>query len=408
MDKIFKLLLSAALLLCCTMLNAQQPKGDGSQAKTPLSIDNVAYIDANGQQQTVTATVVTNEASTLNAGWYAVTGSDVQTGTLTCNGAVNLILADDAKLTATGGNNQAGITVSGGGNSLTIYGQTAQTGQLVATGEYNAAGIGGGYEQSGSNITINGGEVTATGGQNAAGIGGGDHGSGSNITINGGTVTANGGRVGAGIGGGCMDAGSNITINGGTVTATGGEWASAIGGGWKGSGSNITINGGTVTANAGEDASGIGGGWQGSSSNIKVDASFTVYADNTNPPTSEILHTSDYDITPNLAGKRYAVVKDDITDIKEAAIAAINAAIEGVTNEDIIAIATNAIDAINAATSVDVINAIKEQALAAIASAKAILGDMGEPCEDCPSVEVTKGDKTVKLYNPKSVKFKKE
>ncbi|MBP9994553.1 MAG: leucine-rich repeat domain-containing protein, partial [bacterium] len=37
-----------------------------------------------------------------------------------------------------------------------------------------------------------------------------------------------------------------------------------------------------------------------------------------------------------------------------------------------------------------------------------VLGEMGEPCDDCPSVEVTKGTKTVKLYNPESVKFKKE
>ena len=36
------------------------------------------------------------------------------------------------------------------------------------------------------------------------------------------------------------------------------------------------------------------------------------------------------------------------------------------------------------------------------------LGEMGEPCEDCPSVEVKKVTKTVKLYNPESVKFKKE
>ncbi len=36
------------------------------------------------------------------------------------------------------------------------------------------------------------------------------------------------------------------------------------------------------------------------------------------------------------------------------------------------------------------------------------LGEMGEPCEDCPAVEVTKGTKTVKLYNPEKVEFKKE
>ena len=37
-----------------------------------------------------------------------------------------------------------------------------------------------------------------------------------------------------------------------------------------------------------------------------------------------------------------------------------------------------------------------------------LLGEMGEPCEDCPSIEVTKGDKTIKLYNPEKVEFGKE
>lgn len=36
------------------------------------------------------------------------------------------------------------------------------------------------------------------------------------------------------------------------------------------------------------------------------------------------------------------------------------------------------------------------------------LGEMAEPCDDCPSIEVTKGDKTIKLYNPEKVEFKKE
>ncbi|MCQ2286235.1 MAG: leucine-rich repeat protein [Bacteroidales bacterium] len=36
------------------------------------------------------------------------------------------------------------------------------------------------------------------------------------------------------------------------------------------------------------------------------------------------------------------------------------------------------------------------------------LGEMGTPCDDCPSIEVTKGDKTIKLYNPEKVEFKKE
>lgn len=38
-----------------------------------------------------------------------------------------------------------------------------------------------------------------------------------------------------------------------------------------------------------------------------------------------------------------------------------------------------------------------------------VLGEMGTPCEDCPAIEVTdQNGKTIKLYNPKSVTFKKE
>lgn len=33
---------------------------------------------------------------------------------------------------------------------------------------------------------------------------------------------------------------------------------------------------------------------------------------------------------------------------------------------------------------------------------------MAEPCTDCPAVEIKKGDKTVRLYNPEKVEFKKQ
>ena len=127
-----------------------------------------------------------------------------------CQGDVNLILADGAKLTATGDATQAGICVSGKGNSLTIYGQTYQSGKLEA--EVNAgAGIGGNGEGGeGSNITINGGIIKAVS-YRGAGIGGGSFGNGSNITINGGTVTAIG-FEGDGIGGGVNGDGGDIFV----------------------------------------------------------------------------------------------------------------------------------------------------------------------------------------------------
>lgn len=181
------------------------------------------------------------------------------TGTLT--------LKDDSKeagsLTATGGNNAAGIGggFQGNGENITITGGT-----VTATGGFSAAGIGGGREGKGENITITGGTVNATS-NDGAGIGGGNGGVGKNITITGGTVTAAGGFGNAGIGGGNGSDGENITITGGSVTATGGEFAAGIGGSNGGSGNNITITGGTVTATGGEGGAGIGGGAEGGGGN---------------------------------------------------------------------------------------------------------------------------------------------
>jgi hypothetical protein len=87
-------------------------------------------------------------------------------------------------------------------------------------------------DESSGTLTITGdGSLTATSVNYGAGIGGGTNGVGSNITINGGTVTAIGGIFAAGIGGGDggNGVGSNITISGGMVTATGGAYAAGIG-----------------------------------------------------------------------------------------------------------------------------------------------------------------------------------
>ena len=223
----------------------------------------------------------------LKSGTQSAGLEKTSTGTLT--------LKDDSKeagsLTATGGNNAAGIGggFQGNGENITITGGT-----VTATGGFSAAGIGGGREGKGENITITGGTVNATSndgagigggllgsgeniaitggtvnatGTDGAGIGGGNGGVGKNITITGGTVTAAGGFGNAGIGGGNGSDGENITITGGSVTAAGGEFAAGIGGSNGGSGNNITITGGTVTATGGEGGAGIGGGAEGGGGN---------------------------------------------------------------------------------------------------------------------------------------------
>ena len=204
----------------------------------------------------------------LKSGTQSAGLEKTSTGTLT--------LKDDSKeagsLTATGGNNAAGI---GGGNGGVGKNITITGGTVTAAGGFGNAGIGGGNGSDGENITITGGSVTAAGGDFGAGIGGSNGGSGNNITITGGTVTATGGgnrgNSGAGIGGGSSGSGKNITITGGTVTAEGLDWGAGIGGGQEGSGEDITITGGTVTAKGGVLAAGIGGGGDGSGGqNIKI------------------------------------------------------------------------------------------------------------------------------------------
>ena len=234
----------------------------------------------------------------LKSGTQSAGLEKTSTGTLT--------LKDDSKeagsLTATGGNNAAGIGggFQGNGENITITGGT-----VIATGGFSAAGIGGGREGKGENITITGGTVNATSndgagigggllgsgeniaitggtvnatGTDGAGIGGGDEGNGKDITIKGGTVTADGGDYAAGIGGGDEGNGEDITITGGTVTAKGGSGGAGIGGGERGNGEDITITDGTVNAAGGVSGAGIGGGWKGSGSNVTVSGAAQVTA----------------------------------------------------------------------------------------------------------------------------------
>ena len=57
--------------------------------------------------------------------------------------------------------------------TLTIKDDKGKDGSLTAEGGFGGAGIGGGIESTGSNITIRGGTIEAVGGSNAAGIGDG-------------------------------------------------------------------------------------------------------------------------------------------------------------------------------------------------------------------------------------------
>ena len=151
----------------------------------------------------VTLSGVNIDVSNTGNGYNGVTGE----AALSTGGDGNVTIELDGENTLKSGNKRAGLEKGNGGN-LTVTDKD-DNGSLTAVGGLRGAGIGGGYNGSGTNITIEGGNVNATGGDYGAGIGGGINGSGTNITIEGGDVTATGGNWGAGIGGGTYGSGSN-------------------------------------------------------------------------------------------------------------------------------------------------------------------------------------------------------
>lgn len=200
-----------------------------------VSEGGLSYIDENGDEQILPDglfTEFTDDLNVLGNGWYVV-NSDVNVSSrieVTDDGA-KILLCDGYTLSA-----DKGIHCSN--KELTIYGQSGNTGRLIAAGNEANAGIGGDIHEAGPVLTINGGDlvVTSSGEHSAAAIGGGEQGYwggtfGSNVsvTINGGKVGAYARGYGAGIGGGGdevsgpnMQAGSGgvVVINGGQVDAT--------------------------------------------------------------------------------------------------------------------------------------------------------------------------------------------
>ena len=233
-----------------------------------ISDDNPIII---GNSATNTVSIVAEKDRTANV---TLSGANID-GSTTGNAAVsttgegNVSIELDGDSTLKSGFCHAGLEKNNGG-SLTIADED-KNGKLTAEGGGYGAGIGGGYNGTGSDITISGGEVNATGGAFGAGIGGGYEAGGSDIAVSGGEVNATGGGAyGAGIGGGWGGSGSDITISGGEVKATGGSYGAGIGGGYSGDGSDITVSGGEVKATGGVNGAGIGGGLQGKGKDITV------------------------------------------------------------------------------------------------------------------------------------------
>lgn len=105
------------------------------------TMDDVPYIDADGNPATHDGVTIINNSNmpTTLSGWYIVTEDVTYTGTVTLNGDVTLILSDGFTMSI-GTNNQPieGQCISGvnldahTSYSLTVYGQSGQSGSLSA------------------------------------------------------------------------------------------------------------------------------------------------------------------------------------------------------------------------------------------------------------------------------------
>jgi len=208
---------------------AATDNGDGTWSFTMPAEDvtvtatvSVPYIDADGTTQYCASyTLIQSSQYNVSLGninndeaWYVAPAGEVTiSGKLYISGkAVHLILCDGAELTVTESSFLDAVSCP---YSLTIYGQSAQSGRLTATA---TGSTGCGIKADEGDITVNGGIISATS-NNSMGIWARNFSSGNgNVTINRGSVTAtsNGGSSSYGI-----YANNNVTINGGIVSATG-------------------------------------------------------------------------------------------------------------------------------------------------------------------------------------------
>ena len=192
-------------------------QGDGAAVE-----DSAPVITGSSTENTVTINAEKDQTAsvTLSGANIDVSGAGKAAVSTTGDGNVSIELDGDNTLKS--GKGHAGLEKNNGG-SLTIADEN-KNGKLTAEGGKYGAGIGGGDQGAGSDITITGGEVNATGGQYGAGIGGGCYGYGNNITVSGdaklkvqGGVEDNIDGAGAGIGNGGSSDERAIPVTGAEV-----------------------------------------------------------------------------------------------------------------------------------------------------------------------------------------------
>ena len=169
--------------------------------------DSAPVITGSSTENTLTIKAESGQTASVTLSGANIDVSNEGKAAVSTNGEGNVSIELDGENTLKSATNHAGLEKNNGG-SLTIADEN-KNGKLTAKGGDYGAGIGGGWRDSGSDITISGGEVNATGGVNGAGIGGGCYGYGNNITVSGdaklkvqGGVEDNIDGAGAGIGNG--------------------------------------------------------------------------------------------------------------------------------------------------------------------------------------------------------------
>lgn len=214
----------------------------GWNTSTPFSIrelTDIAYIDENGNEQTLTKyNILTGNETALDAGWYVVLNDITYTNSLQISGDVHIVLTDDYTMSI--GTTENYIDGKGidkaetNKANLTIYGQTSGTGKLDIYTSNEAIFA--------DDVILNGGSIYAKSESNAIHSEGG-------VTINDGKVIAES-FVAA------IYASQKININGGIVTI------------------NAQSTSSSMTAWNDSDDAEINFSWKNETDTIKIDGQF--------------------------------------------------------------------------------------------------------------------------------------
>ncbi|MBO7115636.1 MAG: leucine-rich repeat domain-containing protein, partial [Prevotella sp.] len=206
----------------------------------------IPYIDADGTTKCCTDyTVLTGEESELDGGWYYVTGTVDYCGSIQINDHVNIILCDGATMNIGTPDNRInddyGIVDSHDDCSLTIYGQSGQTGRLNV---YNDASDKAAvdlwcYNQYGGNVNIDANYAALSLHKDSE----------FNLNLKRGTLTVTAANGKDAIK--CNTVVYGVLMEGGTLAAT------SIGG--TAINGRVNFSGGTLTANGGDSGCGISG-----------------------------------------------------------------------------------------------------------------------------------------------------